>query len=145
MPITIKAGDRIEATVSYISSSGNYYLGVNDLTAAGQHYTKVTRCATSLVCARQSAEWIVERPTFNGVYTSLADWNTMLLTGNAAADRGIINSRTKAVIPVTKPISAFPYAAINMVNDPYTGELLASVGALDSTGTAFSDTWQAAQ
>jgi hypothetical protein len=144
MPITIKPGNTIQATVSYTASNANYSLNVTDLSNR-QQYTTLTRCAANLTCARQSAEWIVERPTLNGSYTPLADWGTMNLTNNKASNTTTTNRRNRVVSNVLQPITAFSNTPISMVNYPFTGETLASVGNLNRSGTLFADNWQAAQ
>jgi len=143
MPITVSPGNSIQATVSYTASNGRYSLNVTDLSNR-QQYTQVTSCAANLQCSRQSAEWIVERPTLNGAYTPLANWGTMSLASNQASNSTTTNRR-KVVSYVLKPVSSFSNTPIDMVNDPYTGEMLATVTPLDKTGTTFSDTWSAAQ
>lgn len=146
MPITIKPGDKIEDTVTYNASNGQYSLSVADLTNTSQHYTKVATCAAKGGCARQSAEWIVERPTFtNGAYAPLNNWKSARLTTDQAAVTTTTNRTTKAVTPVFQSMSTFSYTAIDMIDYPYTGEILASPGPLDAAGVAFSDTWQATQ
>ena len=146
MPIKIKAGDKIEDAVTYTASTGVYSLSVSQLTPPTQSYTKAIKCAAKLVCARQSAEWIVERPTTsNGAYAPLADWKSARLTTDQAATTTTTNSKTKVVSPVYEPASTFSNSVINMVSDSYTGETLATTGLLDSAGVAFSDTWNAAQ
>jgi hypothetical protein len=144
MPITIKVGDNIQATVSYTASNAQYSLGVSDLTNKA-HYTQMAYCAPGLTCDRQSAESIVERPSVGGVYTPLAKWGTMTLSNNKAANTYTTNRHTHVISPVLQPLSAFSNTPVAMVNYPYTGAILANVSGLDSTGTQFSDTWQAAQ
>jgi hypothetical protein len=141
MPITINTGDKVQATVTYSASNQTYALAVSDLTNKKQHYTKIATCDPSLVCARQSADWIVERPTVGGVLTPLADWGTMNLANDQAASGSSPNHHSAA----TQPVSAFTNTPIDMVNYPYTGEVLARAGSLDLSGTLFSDTWQATQ
>jgi hypothetical protein len=148
--VTVKPGDTIHAAVTYTASDATYALTVADLTDK-QEYTQLTTCAPNLTCARASAEWIVERPATNGVYTPLADWSTMKIESSEASNTtktvitGEGRHKVAAVTNVLQPASAFSSTAINMGNDPYTGETLASVGRLDRTGTTFTDTWQAAQ
>src|SRR4029077_12309123 len=96
MPIPINAGDTIHPSATYISSSASYSLALSDLTN-GRHYTEVTQCAANVTCSRQSAEWILERPT-NGSYTPLADWGAMKLAGDKAADSVRGKSTPKPVL-----------------------------------------------
>ena len=142
MPLTIKPGDTIQATVTYSASTKNYTMTVLDKTSA-KSYNKVAACASGLTCARQSAEWIVERPSLNGAYTPLANWSTMSLTNNQAATAmGTFNGVSA---PNYQPVSAFTNTPINMVNYPYTGVTLATVNSLNQTGNRFGDSWKAAQ
>src|ERR1035438_1981586 len=133
MPITIKPGNTIKATVNYSTGTSNYSLNVTDI-SNGQQYTKLTSCAANLICARQSAEWIIERPTLNGSYTPLADWGAMNLTNNEASNSTITNRRNHSINYVLQPVSAFSNTPINMVNYPFSGKTLASVGTLNGTG-----------
>jgi hypothetical protein len=153
--VAITPGDTIHAAVAYTASTASYTLNVADLTDK-QQYTELASCARNLTCARSSADWIVERPTlFNGTgYTSLtplADWSTMRLASNDASDStksvttGDRHHRVTTITNVLQPVSAFSNAAINMGGDAEAGVTLARVGKLDRAGSAFSDTWQAAQ
>lgn len=141
MPLNIKPGDSILAKTLYNSTKASYSLTVNDRTTA-QHFTKVTTCAPGLTCSRQSADWIVERPTLNSVYTPLANWNTMQLKADQAAIAPKLNHPNQ---PNFLPVSSFSNTPIDMVDYPYTGKTLATVGPLNSNGQVFTDTWLAAQ
>jgi hypothetical protein len=118
--IGISPGDTIDASVKY--SRGNYHLTVKDKTAK-THFTTVQKCASNLTCTRDTAEWIFERPSFNGgtVYAPLADWGTTSLPGDKAAIVG----------GPTQPISGFvnEYSSVNMVNNAGT-DYLATAGGL---------------
>ncbi len=137
MPITINPGDVIAASASYSTASNSYNLTVLDASNS-QYYVKTARCAANLTCANATAEWIVERPTLNGSYTPLANWNTMSLFGDRAA------SITSGGV---QPASAFNNTPITMVSYPDQSRVLADVSALttSSTGSAFNATWHAAQ
>jgi Peptidase A4 family len=137
MPISVAPGDKIKAKVVYDSSKSSYFLSVRDR-SNGQTYSQVTACAAGLTCARQSAEWVVERPASSGSLTALADWDTVKLHGDKAANTVNLSGK-----PALQPISAFDSTPMDMVNDSW--ETLASVGDLNKRGTAFWDTWQAAQ
>jgi hypothetical protein len=145
MPLTIKAGDKIHAQASYLPSSASYSLMVTDTTTK-QHYKEVARCAANLTCPRASADWIVERPTRgDGSYTPLANWSTIKLGGDRAATTTAVVNGKSTTKRVYQPVSAFSNTPLDMVDDPYTGEMLAMVGDLNSAGTAFADTWLAAE
>jgi hypothetical protein len=139
MPVTIKPGDTIKAKVTYTAKTASYSMNVVNKTNL-QHYTQVSKCDPNLSCARQSAEWIVERPTVDGAYTPLAKWGNMQLKSNVAS-----NTATTTGKPVLQPIGAFNNTSIDMINDQSTGAILTSVSALNPKGNLFSDTWLAAQ
>jgi hypothetical protein len=143
MPITVKPGDTIEASVNYTASNASYSMNVTDKTNK-QQSTQVATCAANLSCNRQSAEWIVERPTYNGSYTALANWGTMKLKSNQASNTLTTPRGRSPGKPVFQPISAFNNTPIAMIN-PSNGTNLASVNALNNNGNLFSDNWLAAQ
>ncbi len=129
MPIS--PGNKITALVRF--GGGVYTMTVTDVTS-GQHFTEKKTCASGLTCARDSAEWIVERPGYGGgVYAPLADWGTMKVPGDEAATGG-----------ASQPVKAFSNTPIDMVNlaDTY---YLAKVGTLNPAGLSFPDTWDKAQ
>ena len=136
MPLTIKPGDTVQASVTY--SNGSYVMGVRDKTTK-QAFSQTSACPSYYTCARQSAEWIVERPYSGSSYTSLANWSTMTFTVNKAADQTKRNG-----VPAWRSLTSFANNPITMVNDPYTGENLAAPGTLASSGK-FSDIWLATQ
>jgi hypothetical protein len=127
--IAIAPGDMIQATVKF--SGKKYTLTVKDKTKK-KTVTVHEECAAGLTCKRNSAEWIVERPSFGGSdFAPLADWGTMML----AKDKASTSSKARS-------ISAFPNTAVEMVNNSDTAEL-ATVGPLNSAGNSFLDTWDA--
>jgi hypothetical protein len=144
MPITVRPGDSIHASVTFDPRTATYAMTVVDKTS-GQRYTQTARCAPNLTCSRDSAEWIVERPTLGSVYTPLADWSTMRLAVDRAATATQLANGKVTAKPAYQPVSGFPYTPINMVDDPYTGKTLATVGPLSDSGGAFTDTWLAPQ
>jgi hypothetical protein len=129
MPIS--PGNKITALVTF--GGGFYTMTVTDVTS-GKHFTETKKCATGLTCARDSAEWIVERPGYGGHdYVPLADWGTMKVPGDEAATGG-----------ASQPVKAFSNTPIDMINltDTY---YLAKVGTLNAAGLSFPDTWDKAQ
>lgn len=138
MPLTIKPKDNIQAKATYDAKTNSYSLSVTDLTTK-QSYTKVTTCAANVNCLRNSAEWVMERPTLNNAYTPLANWGVGKMTNNKAANT--VNAKG---VPVLRTTSGFYNTPINMINNAGTYNL-ATVGPLNNTGGAFSDTWLAAQ
>jgi hypothetical protein len=137
MPLSIKPGDTITANVTYNASNASYSMLVNNKTTR-QTYTKAATCASNLTCARQTAEWIVERPTLNGAYTPLANWHIMNLISNTASNT------TRRNKPVYQPVSAYANTPIYMINTQYT-TTMATVSTLNTKSNLFSDTWLAAQ
>ncbi len=129
--IPISPGDVIQASVKY--ASGHYTLAVKDKTAHAHSTTKQT-CASKVFCARNSAEWIIERPGYGGLnFAPLADWHTTSLSSDKASDGG------KAL-----PISSFSHFGVDMFNNGSEYEL-ATVGSLSKKGNSFTDTWDAAK
>jgi hypothetical protein len=137
MPLSIKPGDTIMTNVTYNANNTSYSMLVNDKTT-NRNYTKTATCASGLTCSRQTAEWIVERPTLNGAYTPLANWGTMNLTSNAAS------TTTKHNSPQYQSVSAYVNTPIYMTNTYYTATM-ATVSPLNTKSNTFSDTWLAAQ
>jgi len=135
--VPIRPGDSIQANVYYSVKTTQFSMRVTDLTTT-KAFSHSANCATGLVCARASAEWIVERPTSNGVYTPLANWGSMKLS---QAQASVSTTYTVSM----KSISAYSNTPINMVSDQNTSIFLAKVGALNTTGNQFTDTWKAAQ
>jgi hypothetical protein len=89
MPIS--QGDTIYMDVK--ESKANFYLTVKDETT-GQSFTKVKQCLTNPTCSRQTADWIVERPTFDygqstAHYEPLADWGSTSMYNDIASDGGL--------------------------------------------------------
>ena len=83
--------------------------------------------------AQSSAEWVVEENTSSDQSAQqLSDFGSAGFTSAHATD-----SLTSG------PISSFPFTAIVMTN-PTTLAARATPGALDPTGTSFSDAWNAA-
>ncbi len=144
MPISINPGDTISASAIYTASNASYSLNVTDKSNK-QQYTQVTTCAANLSCVRQSAEWIVERPTLNdGSYSPLANWNTMQLKTDQAATTTAVPRGNKPGKPIYKPISAFSNTPIYMQSQN-SGATMAAPGSLNKAGNLFSDNWLAAQ
>ena len=125
----VKPGDQINASVTYDNSTGTYTVKLVDKTrhrAIKHEYTHPAYAPNT------SAEWIVERPALctdpqcNGFkITKLAKYGTSTFT-NAMADG--------------QPISNWTWHATTM--DDSKGENLSVPGALSSTGTSFTMTWE---
>jgi hypothetical protein len=121
IPITISAGDKITAEVSYASRA--FTLTITDTTTA-KTFTTTQKCPQA---ALSSAEWIAEAPWSSGVLP-LANFGTVTFTGCSATIGGN-----------TASISGFPNDAINMVTS--SGATKASTGSLTNGGADFSVTW----
>jgi hypothetical protein len=130
--LPVKPGDVVRSNISFARPT--YTLSVANLTT-GRQYTTKQRCAAGLVCSRDSAEWIVERPTTGlGDLFPLADWKTSRLYANQAAIGG----------HELAGLSSLSNYAINMV-DPDSDHLLARVGPVRARAKAFTDSWLEAQ
>jgi len=126
----VAPGNTITASVTF--AQRNFTMTVRDVTT-GASYTSVQRCGKGSKCLRSSAEWIVERPSYETGLAYLPDWGTLTLGSDSA-------STSKKVLA----ISSFTNTALDMVNEAGT-KLLATVGPLGSGGSSFSDTWDAAE
>jgi len=125
----VSPGDTISSSVHYIN--GMYALQVTDKTS-GQTSSSLQPC--NAVCARSTAEWIVEAPAVKsgGLYP-LANYSTVKFTEPKAGT----GSKTGG-------ISAFNDVKYIMVQK---GTLLSAPGdlAAGSKGTMFTVTWHAVQ
>jgi hypothetical protein len=123
---TLAAGDAITSTVT--RSGTSYTLTVTDSTHSANSFT-VTESCTS--CANTSAEWIAEAPSgSSGVYP-LADFGSWTTSGATVAE-----GSTSGVI------SSFTDDEITMIDS--SSRVKAQPGALNSSGNAFSVTWERA-
>ena len=125
MPLKVAPGDRIEASVYYAPQA--FTLTVTDETS-GASFSVLQPCTS--VCARNNAEWIVERP--GGGRYPLADFTAFGFAGaTAGADDG------------TATISGYPHKTIE---GRLNGVVLDSPEPLaaGSSGTAFTVHWAAA-
>ena len=128
---TVTAGDHISASVVF-NAKGKYVLKVVDHTATAANLSKTQACTSG--CANASAEWIGEAPCCSSgsqVYP-LNNFGKWKVTGAKATSAGVSN-----------PISFYPNDVITMVNSTNTHPL-ATPSALNSTGTSFTDKWNAA-
>ncbi len=66
-------GDFIAASVVY--AKGSYKITVSDTTPAhATNFSTTQTCASNVTCARASAEWIAEAPTYGTTIGNLAEW-----------------------------------------------------------------------
>jgi Peptidase A4 family len=128
----VRPGDTIDASVRY--ANGKFTLVISDLTL-GRSATHTAGCSD---CARASAEWIIERPalcnnTETKCYlTELADFHTSTVGQDQAQVAG--GKVTGA--------GGFSNIPIFMVTPLHKGFIsLDTVGALSSSGEAFTAVW----
>jgi hypothetical protein len=132
----VHAGDIMDASVSYSTSTSEFTLTVSDL-STGKTSTTSASCST---CTRASAEWIIERPALcNNAGTScflteMADFGTTTMSGDeASVDGGAV-----------KGVGGFNNYSIDCVNPDANGDggfySLDTVGPV--SGKSFTATWQ---
>jgi len=121
--MTVKAGDSIDASVTY--SSSGFTMAIHDLTS-GQSFSKT---ATQSGTSESSAECIVERPSVGSSLSSLADFGSAKFSSCTATISG-----TSSGIG-----SAASADAITMEDS--AGRTLASVSATSNSGATFTVTW----
>jgi hypothetical protein len=85
--------------------------------------------------ARQSAEWIVERPNVNGTLTALAKWNP----NSSLFAYAEVTTTTNATL---KSVSYYDNTALEMTATRSGGRVLDLINALNGNGTSFGVTWQ---
>ncbi len=89
----VKAGDSISASVQYLSSgthAGQFLLTIVNNTQNKTFSTYETSSLTqSPTAVRNSAEWIVEAPTYSGVYATLPDFGYVTFTSATAVINGV--------------------------------------------------------
>jgi hypothetical protein len=120
--ITVKAGDSINATVTYTSSG--FTMAIKDVTAGTSYSHTATQSSTS----RNSAECIAERPSVGSSLSKLADFKSMKFSTCTATISG-----TNVGIGSGATVNA-----ITMENS--SGLTLASVSTTGTAG-AFTVTW----
>jgi hypothetical protein len=125
---SVKIGDKMFASVTY--SAGQYDIVVKDLTS-GMSLNKLEPCG-STPCARSSAEWIVESPSFGSQIAYLPKFKPIKFTSGFASQAPNGGSPTS--------IASFTHAAITMTNNTFTTNR-AVPSALSSSGQAFSVKW----
>jgi hypothetical protein len=120
--ITVRAGDSINATVTYTSSG--FTMAIKDVTAG----TSFSKTATQSGTSRNSAECIAERPSVGSSLSKLADFSSMKFSTCTAT----ISGKNVGIG------SASTVNAITMVDN--SGLTLASVSTTGGSG-AFTVTW----
>jgi hypothetical protein len=120
---TLRPGDSITASV--VRSGTSYTLSVTDSSRSGDSFSTTQSCS----CANSSAEWIAEAPSGSRGILPLSDFHSWGL-----------NSATVKSGSTSGVISTFPDDEITMVDS--AGNVEAQPGALNSSGSAFTVTWQ---
>lgn len=124
---TIASGDAITSSVSF--AAGTFTLAVTDATHSAGTFSESETCGAGLTCKRSSAEWIGEAPGNVRGEFPLADFGSWGLTH--ATVTGLSGSGV---------ISTFTNDSVDML-DSSNSYNLASPGALNGAGNAFTDTW----
>jgi hypothetical protein len=133
---SVHPGDTIDSSVRFVN--GKFRLRIADLTS-GKSATKVASCSS---CTRASAEWIVERPAKCTNKTCTKAFITMLAhfqkTRLGQAQAQVAGGQVSG-------ISAFDNVPIFMISLLKNGFIsLDNVSPLNSSGDAFSVTWERA-
>jgi hypothetical protein len=122
--MSARPGDVMSAEVHY-NGNNKFVLTINNLTL-NQAFSTTQKASAK----RQSAEWVVEAPSSTGGVLPLANFATAYFTNASATINGVAG-----------PISsgAWTYDPITMADA--SGTTKATPSALDTTGQAFSVTW----
>jgi hypothetical protein len=129
---TIRAGDKITASVNYKPGTATFVIVVTDDTTS-RSFTENEKCASDLTCERNSADVIAEDVGKFGSdsYFPLADYGTMEFKKASVADvngnSGGISNSNWLNAAVTESSGATTYA---------------TVSALSTTGNSFKATWR---
>jgi hypothetical protein len=85
--LTINAGDSVSADVTYNAATAQYTITVADATQHTSFTTNQT-CAATLVCARSSADWVVEDVGRfgSGDFFPLANYGRALMNNSVGSD-----------------------------------------------------------
>jgi hypothetical protein len=121
---SLRPGDAISASV--VRSGSSYTLKVTDSTHSANSFTTTQACSG---CANSSAEWIAEAPSGSSGVEPLSNfhsWTESGATVKAGSTSGVISS--------------FTDDEITMIDS--SGLTKALPGALNSSGSGFSVTWE---
>ncbi len=126
----VKVGDKMFASVTYSAGKSKPYdIVVKDLTS-GKSLNKPEACLSGL-CERNSAEWIVESPSFSTGVAYLPKFAPIKFTNGMASDA--VNGASPVSIASLTPVS------ITMTGVPHKNRAVPS--ALTSNGEGFTDRW----
>ncbi len=124
----VKVGDKMFASVTYKAGAAKpFNIFVKD-TTSGASLSMNEACSNT--CARNSAEWIVETPSFGSQIAFLPKFKPITLTGGFTS---VGATQTPLV-----DIAGFPHQAITMVG---ASGNRAVPSALTSNGQGFTDKW----
>jgi hypothetical protein len=126
--VDIRAGDTVSASVAY--SGGSYRIVVTDLTR-GAGLSELEGCAAGLTCARSSAEWIAESPSYGNQLANLPRWTRF------GFSQGMASVRPDHA--QTSTIAVFPNFPVTMTGAQGDRAVPTALGA---RGEGFSDTWE---
>lgn len=131
----VHVGDTMFASVAYSPPrhAGEFKIVVTDKTSH-KGFTEFEKCQYTAGCPRNSAEWIVERPSYGDAYSALPQWTPQF---------GFIDgfARVQSRHSRQSVIARFPTFAVDMVNDADT-EDLATTTAPAVRRPAFTDVWK---
>jgi hypothetical protein len=135
--VPIHAGNTVEASVTYVSSTVGFTIVLKDVTT-GTSFTHSHKVAGA---ARNSAEWIAEAPSSGSGVLPLANFGKVHFGTDAT---GVANTCTATVSSTTGAIGSFAAGSvhqINMINTAGTAtKALTSI--LTPDGTSFNVTWK---
>jgi hypothetical protein len=131
--VPVRPGDLITASVYYDAAAGLWRLALDNKTT-GRAVTASRPCPPGLRCGNADAEVITEAPSA-GATVPLADFGTETYTAIAVTSR----DGTRGSMENGRLWTVHPVGLIGA-----HGAILASPGPV-RRGTAFTDTWHAAQ
>ncbi len=127
--LTVSPGDQMQASIQLVNDVFNQWsLNITDVTSGLSFQNTFTYAGSRL-----SAEWIVERPTVNGVLSPLADFGNVTFTACqttiGSATGSIIDFNSSQIVMFTKASSGNPAVQ------------LTDVSLLSPDGTSFTVTY----
>ncbi len=136
----VSPGQSILGLLTVISNVIGNVLLINQTTGLTTAFGVVAPSGTSL--AGNCAEWIVERPAFNGVFSTLADYGEMNFKDCSAGTSGGITLLSSAGVSYnmsngTQIVSQGTLQGANTVNCVYTGP-----SQLWTAGQSINDGWK---
>ena len=132
---TVRVGDRMSASVTYSppGHAGAFRIVVTDRTAH-RGFTEFEQCQYAGGCQRNSAEWIVERPSYGDAYSALPSWTPQFAFTDGSAR--VQSKHTRQSV-----LATFPSFAVDMVNDADTQDM-ATASAVNMKRPKLSVVWK---